>query len=155
MPLVLDEEFSKKLLKKMFALLAIFFRILEPFDLNTSFVHEMDLFFIYPNCIHKNSYFPPLCTVFNIAWRVYSIYTHPLESGAEKTDQSSTTSTLGPLIKNLTYIFFREKKSTHTMRLSTISEFLLVLLIFLLIYLLCYTTTKYHCLKNQLNTPPF
>ena len=77
MPLVLDEEFSKKLLKKMFALLAIFFRILEPFDLNTSFVHEMDLFFIYPNCIHKNSYFSPLCTVYNIAWRVYSIHSPP------------------------------------------------------------------------------
>ena len=77
MPLVLDEEFSKKLLKKMFALLAIFFRILEPFDLNTSFVHEIDLFFIYPNCIHKNSYFSPLCTVYNIAWRVYSIHSPP------------------------------------------------------------------------------
>ena len=95
--------------------LAISFRILEPFDFkNTSFLHEMDLFFIYPNCIHKISYFSPLCTVYNIAWRVYSIHTHPLESGAEKTDQSSTTSTLGPLIKNLTYIFFREKKNLHT-----------------------------------------
>ena len=49
MPLVLDEEFSKKLLNQMFALLAIFFRILETFDLNTSFVHEMDLFFTSAN----------------------------------------------------------------------------------------------------------
>ena len=105
--------FSKKLLNQMFALLVIFFRILETFVLNTSFLHEMDLFFSFRTAYTKIHIFPPLCTVYNVAWRVYSIHSPPWVWGGKNWPEQHNIHP-GAAHKKLDLYFLSWKKNLHT-----------------------------------------
>ena len=101
--------------------------------------------------------FPPLCTVYNIAWRVYSIHSPPWVWGGKNWPEQHNIHP-GAAHKKLDLYFLSWKKNLHTHH-AIIHHFRIFTCfvnffadLFIMLY---YLSTKYHCLKNQLNTPSF